>query len=230
MLVKQTNSFAIGVLAASMLIAGCMATPVSRTHEATTRWDAHRTRMLLVSDSRTPTNPPPVSLPMPNPNPADQGTTKTVAPATDANAEKEQAAAESPTSLAKPQYTAPSQALRILLSAFVGVVSTIPNESGAAAAKEASEMLDIAVPQLPAGGRLGLAALPPGIGDSLGGRPGLQRGPAIGLGLARNPNLFAQPQTNRVSGPLGRCVDLTRAGFFSGSQTQCQQHFRSDRP
>lgn len=77
-------------------------------------------------------------------------------------------------------------------------------------------------------GRPGLTApagsVRPGVGRPLMGRPGLQQGPASLLGFAAMGNIFT-PQMNLLSGPMGRCRDLSMAGFFNHSRAQCEAHF-----
>ena len=74
-------------------------------------------------------------------------------------------------------------------------------------------------------GRPGLSATQPTVTGVVASRPGLQEGPATGLGFASPFNLLT-PQTNPLSGANGRCMDLANAGFFGGSRPACETHFR----
>ena len=73
-------------------------------------------------------------------------------------------------------------------------------------------------------GRPGLTAPRASVGGGLVGRPGLQDGPATLLGFAAMQNIFT-PQMNLLSGPMGRCHDLSMAGFFGGSRAVCEANF-----
>ncbi len=75
-------------------------------------------------------------------------------------------------------------------------------------------------------GRSGLTAPPTMLTGAVIGRPGLQRGPATGLGFASpSANIFVR-QFNPLSGPNGRCHELARAGFFGGSAAACTAQLR----
>ncbi len=74
-------------------------------------------------------------------------------------------------------------------------------------------------------GRLGMDAPQPTVVDAVVTRAGLQIGFAAGIGFAGESNIFT-PTANPVSGGMGRCQDLTRAGFFGGDVTRCENHFR----
>ncbi len=72
-------------------------------------------------------------------------------------------------------------------------------------------------------GRLGLTAPPTRLAGRVTSRPGLQDGPATGLGFAPAGRNVFTPQFNPASGPNGRCAELVRAGFRNGSLANCQQ-------
>lgn len=80
---------------------------------------------------------------------------------------------------------------------------------------------------IPAGGVVGFSGLTApqpvarGVVLSL---PGLQQGPAAGLGFALPSNVLT-PQINLLSGSMGRCQDLARAGFFARDVMACELHF-----
>ncbi len=74
-------------------------------------------------------------------------------------------------------------------------------------------------------GRPGLTAPQPTVAGAVVSRPGLQEGPASGIGFASPFNILT-PQVNPLSGPMGRCNDLVRAGFFGGNNANCVRHFR----
>ncbi|HRX87066.1 MAG TPA: hypothetical protein P5572_18735 [Phycisphaerae bacterium] len=72
-------------------------------------------------------------------------------------------------------------------------------------------------------GRAGLTGTSATFGAVAVSRPGLQEGPATGLGFASpGRNLFVR-QVNPLSGPNGRCRDLARAGFFGGDHAACER-------
>jgi len=80
----------------------------------------------------------------------------------------------------------------------------------------------------PAGilGRAGLSGSTATLGTTLVSRPGLQDGPATGLGFATpGRNVFSR-QPNPFSGPGGGCEILTRAGFFGGDRGACERAVR----
>ena len=78
-------------------------------------------------------------------------------------------------------------------------------------------------------GRMGLAASPPAFGSMIISRPGIQQGPATGLGFGSPVNNIFRPRINRFSGPGGACERLANAGFFGGSSLVCQQQFQARR-
>jgi hypothetical protein len=124
-------------------------------------------------------------------------------------------------------FTAPSEAVRqlTLLAAASGDVAVDDEDVIAVggAGKEAAEAL--AGGATPFVGQPGLSAPQPTVAGVVVSRPGLQRGPATGLCSASPFNILT-PQTNPASGNMGRCTDLTRAGFFGGSASACQMHFQ----
>ncbi len=74
-------------------------------------------------------------------------------------------------------------------------------------------------------GRPGLTSIQPTVARAVVGRPGLQQGFASLLGpVSKGRNIFTAVP-NPLSGPTGRCRDLTNAGFF-GSRSACESHFR----
>jgi hypothetical protein len=77
---------------------------------------------------------------------------------------------------------------------------------------------------LPIVGAPGLAPPTAGVTNAVSSRPGLQQGPAAGLGSIGMFNVLS-PQINPLSGPTGRCQDLVNAGFFSRDVAACQRHF-----
>jgi hypothetical protein len=123
------------------------------------------------------------------------------------------------------RYTAPGVAIQQLTLLAVGATSNRPTSASelAGAGKEATEAtLGTGEGVL---GRPGLTAPQPTVAGAVVSRPGLQQGPAGGLGFAEPFNILT-PQFNPLSGPMGRCGDLSAAGFFGGNRTACEQHFR----
>lgn len=123
--------------------------------------------------------------------------------------------------LAARQYTEPGERVRqqTLLASGNATNDTVSDSNLPGTGREASEALA-------AVGRPGLTAPQPGVGLSLAisSRPGLQEGPAAGLGFASPFNILT-PQMNLLSGTMGRCNDLVMAGFFGGSIANCELHF-----
>jgi len=120
-------------------------------------------------------------------------------------------------------YTAPGIPFRGLdLAISSAALGATADTLGAG--KEASE--SIALSSDGVLGQTGLTAPPTMVADAVVGRPGLQRGPATGLGFASPVNNIFTPRVNPASGPNGRCAELARAGFFNGDRTACERHFR----
>ena len=116
---------------------------------------------------------------------------------------------------ARRGYTAPGAAFRNVSFVDSGA-ATAGSIRSSRTGHEASEA------GWAAGGRDGLTGLTgaPGLGapqpftaNAVVGAPGLQRGPAIGLGLVPRNNLFTRT-INPISGPNGACSILVNAGFF----------------
>lgn len=140
-------------------------------------------------------------------------------------------------------YTGPSAATRIAaIFAAIALASIEDNGNGAGGvadgsdgSRELAESMSVVgrpgltAPQPNGGGRTGTlrggAEFGPGVADGVGGRPGLQEGPAAGIGFASQFNILT-PQVSPLSGPMGRCNELVRAGFFRGSEANCLRHFR----
>jgi len=120
-------------------------------------------------------------------------------------------------------YTMPGLAYRQLAVAVAAAVTTTTEPSDELG-KELSE--SVAMSDMGTIGRIGLTAPPTRLAGRVTSRPGLQDGPATGLGFsAPDRNIFA-PQLNPLSGSGGRCGELAGAGFFSGSRGACEQSFR----
>ncbi len=127
----------------------------------------------------------------------------------------------------KPQqperrYTAPGVAIQQISLLALGTPSSSTTADLAGAGREASQS------SVTSGagvlGRPGLSAPQPSVVGAVVSRPGLQAGPASGLGFAGRSNILT-PQLNRLSGPTGRCGELASAGFFGRNQAACVQHF-----
>jgi len=124
----------------------------------------------------------------------------------------------------KPTYTSPGLPYQQLAVAVAAVAMGVVPENDDSLGREFSE--SIAFSAAGSIGRLGLTAPPTRLAGRVTSRPGLQDGPATGLGFtSMDRNIFTL-QVNRLSGATGRCQDLARAGFFGGSQTNCEQSFR----
>lgn len=124
---------------------------------------------------------------------------------------------------AKSGYTAPGLAYQQLAIAVTAAVVSLVDDASDVG-RELSE--SILLSDMGTIGRLGLTAPPTQFAGRVTGRPGLQDGPATGLGFAPpDRNLFA-PQFNPLSGANGRCRDLAAAGFYGGSRSACEQSFR----
>lgn len=120
-------------------------------------------------------------------------------------------------------YTAPGLPYQQLAVAVTAAVVNVVEEASELG-RELSE--SIAMSDMGTIGRLGLTAPPTQFAGRVTGRPGLQDGPATGLGFAQpDRNLFV-PQLNALSGATGRCRDLAAAGFYGGSPAACEQSFR----
>ncbi|MCH7704720.1 MAG: hypothetical protein IIB61_06380 [Planctomycetes bacterium] len=127
-------------------------------------------------------------------------------------------------------YTAPGEAIRqaALLAMAIpksDADTTLADDGGG---KELAESLlgtstTRATPSV--FGSPGLTAPQPTVAGAVVSRPGLQEGPASGIGFASPFNILT-PQVNPLSGPMGRCNDLVRAGFFGGNNDTCVGHFR----
>jgi hypothetical protein len=120
-------------------------------------------------------------------------------------------------------YTAPGGAFR-RLDLAIGSAALGATADTLGAGKEASE--SIALSSEGVLGQTGLTAPPTMMADAVVGRPGLQRGPATGLGFASPVNNIFTPRVNPASGPNGRCAELARAGFFNGDRAACERNFR----
>ncbi len=124
----------------------------------------------------------------------------------------------------KPAYTSPGlpyQQLAVAVAvAAVGAVADDEAKLGRAFSES------VAFSDAGSIGRLGLTAPPTRLAGRVTSRPGLQEGPATGLGFAALDRNIFTPQINRLSGATGRCQDLARAGFFGGSRAGCEQSFR----
>ncbi len=107
-----------------------------------------------------------------------------------------------------------------MVSVAVGMVTDEEDDIG----RELSE--SIAFSNAGSIGRLGLTATPTRLAGRVTSRPGLQEGPATGLGFASMDRNIFTSQINRLSGANGRCQDLARAGFFSSNRATCEQSFR----
>lgn len=131
--------------------------------------------------------------------------------------------AEQTDEAAKSGYTSPGLAYQQLAIAVTAAVVSLVDEANEVG-RELSE--SILLSDMGTIGRLGLTAPPTQFAGRVTGRPGLQDGPATGLGFAPpDRNLFA-PQFNPLSGANGRCRDLAAAGFYGGSRSACEQSFR----
>ncbi|MHC4795434.1 MAG: hypothetical protein ACYTF1_02225 [Planctomycetota bacterium] len=126
---------------------------------------------------------------------------------------------------AKPAYSAPSSNLQQMSFLTIAAASTMAGVS-LPGAKEATES-SISGSRVSTLGPIGAPSLGAPQARTLNaivGQPGLQRGYAIGLGLAPRHNLFTR-DIIPLTGTGGRCQDLINAGFFSNI-TQCQNYFR----
>lgn len=123
-------------------------------------------------------------------------------------------------------YTVPgSRAQQLGLLAALALGSAAPSITSAGKEVSQSSLTSAAALGTPLGGTglAGLGAPQPRTMSAVVGQPGLQRGLAAGLGFARAGNILA-PRTNPLTGPNGRCSELTRAGLFP-NQAACQQYF-----
>ena len=120
-------------------------------------------------------------------------------------------------------YTAPSAEIRnaVLLAIALATRDSMPELVGGG--KELAESM--LSPGTSVVGQPGLAAPQPSISTAVVTRPGLQEGPATGIGFASPFNILT-PQVNLLSGPMGRCTDLAIAGFFGRSVSTCELSFR----
>lgn len=125
-----------------------------------------------------------------------------------------------------PSYTAPRLPYQQLAMAIANAVD-VPNAAVDDASEVRRELVDsLAFSSAGPAGRLGLVAPPSQIAGRVTSRPGLQDGPATGLGFAsRDRNIFLV-QANRLTGASGRCHDLAAAGFFGGSRAGCERTLR----
>lgn len=112
-------------------------------------------------------------------------------------------------------YTVPGVVYRGLQFASAVVIGMVETQG---AGREVSESL-IFSPE-GATGQLGLTAPPATVDGVLVTRRGLQGGGSFALGKGTSNNIF-QAQANPLSGPSGRCQDLTQAGHF-GSVHACE--------
>lgn len=122
-------------------------------------------------------------------------------------------------------YTTPSEPYRQIL--FAVIASSVGLVEKQASAKDAAESTVATVSGRI--GRLGLTAPPTRLAGRVTSRPGLQDGPATGLGFAPAGRNVFTPQFNPLSGPSGRCQELARAGFFNGSIADCRQSISARR-
>jgi hypothetical protein len=121
-------------------------------------------------------------------------------------------------------YSAPGTQVQQL--SFLAVLATTPGAIRLTdGGREGSESAIGAAGGLGSIGRLGMDAPQPTVVDAVVTRAGLQRGFAAGIGFAGASNIFT-PAANPVSGSMGRCQDLIRAGFFDGNTAACENHFR----
>jgi hypothetical protein len=156
-----------------------------------------------------------LAVSMQNPPPSTQPTTKTAKKSTTSQP-------------ANRIYTAPSSQLQQLtfMSVIVGVV---PVREAAIAGREISEAALGAQQGLfssqSIAGRPGLVSQQVTITDAVASGPGLQEGFATGLAFGSPTNNIFTLRANPLAGPVGRCRDLAKAGFFGGSPAACERHF-----
>lgn len=135
-----------------------------------------------------------------------------------------QAASTRPTG--RVPYTVPgTRAQQLGLLAALALSSAAPNVTSAGKEVSQSGVATAAAlgSPLSGSGLAGLGAPQPRTLTAVVGQPGLQRGFATGLGFVRVSNLLA-PRPNPLTGPAGRCAELTGAGLFP-NQSACQQYF-----
>jgi hypothetical protein len=120
-------------------------------------------------------------------------------------------------------YTAPAFALVPLITAS-GQSEGVGAASDANVARIGSEALVRGTGGIV--GRAGLTGATPTVGGTLSSRPGLNEGLGLGLGYANPTNNIFTRQANPLSGPNGRCAELTRAGFFGGNRPACENPAR----
>ena len=126
----------------------------------------------------------------------------------------------------KRTYTAPGAHVRGMSFLTVATASTAVGAT-LGGGKEAAESRVSPTALNSTGPVTGIASLgapQPRTVNAIVGQPGLQQGPAIGLGLVGPHNLFIR-QINLLSGPGGRCGELVTAGFFA-NVSACQAQFK----
>lgn len=153
----------------------------------------------------------------------EEASVKTASPQTATSPAQTRPAATQPAG--RLAYSAPSSNLQQMSFLAITAVSTIASTSlpGAREATESS-VSGSSVSGLGSIGAPSLGAPQARTLNAIVGQPGLQRGYAVGLGLAPAHNLFTR-DINPLTGQNGRCRDLVNAGFFS-SISQCENYFR----
>ena len=126
-------------------------------------------------------------------------------------------------------YTAPGESVRrIVLADTADKLLEDAQSPLRGAGRELSESVSISVGMATSDsltGLSGLGAPQPVVATTVLSLPGLQQGPAAGLGFSSSFNVLT-PQINPLSGPTGRCHDLVNVGFFSNDQAACERHFQ----
>ena len=116
---------------------------------------------------------------------------------------------------ARRGYTAPGAAFRSIsfVAPAAGTAGPVRSSRTGHEASEASLAAGSRNGLTGLTGAAGLSAPQPFTANAVVGAPGLQRGPAIGLGLVPRNNLFTRT-FNPISGSNGACSILVNAGFF----------------
>lgn len=238
------SAFAFALISVVMLGAGCRQTSSHlRAPRLTGNAASHATdsNVSLAGFSQQPASAPQEGPPKP-PLPSEDAkqteeklTDSEPPPPVQPSAEKMPTASQSATPAARTEpnhsttasadYTAPGAAYQQLaIATAAAAVGVVPSAGGAG--KEAAESLVFS----PRGtsGRLGLVTTATTSDGSIVSSSGLGEGAASRIGSASPNNIFTA-QVNRVSGPTGRCRELTNAGHFGGSRPQCAVSFRGRR-
>lgn len=211
---------AVGACVGMVMMAGCVTTPTPRLVQASDTWPTDREVVLAADFGQDPRV---------NSSKNDSGSTvaepadPVPVPAEGNNSQATVREKKKPTSTRKT-YTVPGTQAQQLAALALGITALGTGADVSGAGREVAES-GIGVGQA-ALGRPGLTAPQPRVASAVVGRPGLQQGFAAGLGFASSDRNIFTARMNPLSGPNGRCQDLASTGFFGGSRSACESHFR----